>query len=223
MEDALALSRRDLLTGTGKVILVGTALTGVALMVEGCNTSWVQVAINDLPTVINIATSIAGIVALAQSKGTVTAAVSNAIATVTTTIKNGLTSVEGLITSFKNAAASAQAGIVGDIDAGLTALQQNLNTILSTFHVDDVALQATISTGVSLALAAISAVQLLLPVVTPTQTPPAVAARVAPRIAARKAMQAQVTNQIVLPQKEQLRAMYNAVAVFNGYSAYQAA
>jgi hypothetical protein len=135
----------------------------LALLVSGCSTSWVQVAINDAPVVLQIVLSILQIadvaaVPAAQQAGTQAQA--------------DLALLQKYLNDYKSAVANSpeQVAALKDIGAALTAANGDISGILSAVHVKDPSKQAAISAGLGVALSVLLSIESLLPQspVTPT-------------------------------------------------------
>jgi hypothetical protein len=189
------------------------ALSAVVVTEEGCNTQqWLTVLQQDLPVLVQIALSIAGIVGAAKGSGGVDPAIATEIQTASTEVSAGLKAIQDLVASYKTAEASQKQTILGEIIAGLTAVQGNLQEVLSVAHVSNVALQTTISTSIGLALSAVLAILTLMPKVPPQPTPAKVTAR-------RKVSRAGVKATSDRPA-DILKAAFNEVVEEGGYSQY---
>jgi len=181
------------------------AVVPLALSQSACNASWIQTALNDLPVLINIATSILGIVGAAQGQSQIDPALAAQVQTIGAQVKADLQTVQSLVTSYQSAAASAKPGILTTIDVSLSAVQSNLGQLLTAFHVNSAALQATVSTALSLAMATVMAIESLVPP-PPSPTPASQRAHAAGPV---KPMTA-----------SQLRQTFNQIVSANGYSQY---
>ncbi len=169
-----------------------------AMVVTACNTSWISTALADLPVLVQIAENIAAIVAAAQGQSGNTQ-VATQIQTVATTPKTGLETIQALVNSYNAAPAAQKATILGQIDAGLTAVQGNLQQILSAARLLNPQLQATITGIVTLAEGTLLAIQTLVP-----------ATKAGP-----KATQAQP------PSPAALKASYNAIVLQGNLVQYE--
>jgi hypothetical protein len=169
-----------------------------AMITTGCSASWISVAVADLPVLVQIATSILGIVAAAQGKGAVDPAMAAQVQSVGKEVQTDLQNLQALVDAYKAAPAASKPAVLADIQKGLGALQGQLSSVLSAFHVKDAALQATIAGAVGLALSTVLAIQSLLP-----PTPAAKA------LAPVKPLSA-----------SQLKAAYNHNVQANGYGAF---
>jgi hypothetical protein len=156
-----ALDRRQMLTLTTKGAMALAAVGTIPLM-EGCNAQqWIATALADLPTIIQIVTSILGIVAAAR--GTVDPGLLATVTTVGTQVQSDLQLANTLVAGYQTAAASAQPGILGKIDAALTTALNNLNSILVAFRVGNSTLEATIAAALGASITIVLAIQALIP------------------------------------------------------------
>src|SRR6185312_509490 len=148
------MDRRQLLKMSAAASAV-LAVPSVTILTTGCDTSWTQKAIDDIPTISNIVGSILSIVALGNPA--LSPEVASAINAALTAASAALVTLQTLINDYK---ASKDASVLVKIDAALADVQTNLSAVLEVAHVKDPALQATISTGISLAMTVISAIEL---------------------------------------------------------------
>ena len=168
----------------------------VSITVASCNTSWIKTALADLPVLVQIAENIAAIVATAQGQANTQADAQ--IQAVAATAKTGLEAIQALVNSYNSATAGQKATIAGEIDAGLSAVQANLQQILTACRVLNPQLQATITGIVTLAQGTLLAIQTLVP-----------AAKAGPKAV-----------QVRPPSAAALKASYNAIVLQGGYSQY---
>lgn len=77
--------------------------------------------------------------------------------------QTSLVTIKALIDSYKTAAATAQPGILNEIQAGLTALTSQLVPIMSELHITDPASQAKFAAGVAAVTAFITSLITLIP------------------------------------------------------------
>ena len=185
---------------------VGHLAAGAAavIVLEGCAIpNWVNVALNDLPTILNIATTVATIVADAVSGGVLTPAVAAIIATATAAINVAIPIIQKLINDYQ---ANPSASLVTQIKTALLDVQANLGSILTAAHIDNVALRATITTAMGLAIGVVTAILSLLPVATP---------------AAKKAQANAQGNWVKKPvDAPTINSQFNAFLTENGYGKY---
>jgi hypothetical protein len=183
--------------GSGILAIVLSA----ALVGSGCNTNWINTAINDIPVVLQIVTSILSIVAIAEGRGQTDPAMIAEVKNIAVQATNDLTTAQKLINDYKTASAADKPNVLGKIDAALNAAQKDLQGILTAFHVKDTATQTAISAGIGLAVTTVEAIISLLPPAPSTGMPTAMTAKKAP------------------PHKpdkpEDLKAKYNAIVSAN--------
>jgi len=193
------MDRRDFIHKTTIGTLSLASITS-GFMLEGCSTSWITTALNDLPVIVKIATTIATIVADALGGGIISLAIAAAIQTAATAVQTGLALVQQLVKDYQ---AAPNASIIAKIQTALTDVQANLTAILSAAHIDNVALQAVISGAVGLAITVVTALMSLLPSTTTS------GALRAPRAAIKPLTAQQITAQM------------NGILVRDGYGKYE--
>jgi hypothetical protein len=195
------LGRRKFM-GDLTLATVGIASLGTGFVLEGCTTSWIDVALKDLPVIVNIATTVATIVADALSGGVLTPAIAAIISTAATAVNAALTVVSQLVATYQ---ANPSASIITKIQEALTTVQSNLQAILNAAHIDNPALQATITGIIGLALSVVSALISILP---------------APALPA-SASRTTVLHAAKLPSAGQLKSQANSILAANGYAQYE--
>ena len=154
------------------------------LVVSACNLNWINIAIADIPVVLQIVTSVLSIVAIAQGKGQADPNMVAEVQTIAAQAKADLTTAQNLINDYQKASAADKPGILGKIDAALSTAQKDLEGILTTFHVKDTATQTAVAAGIGVALTTVAAIYSLLPPPPPSTTMPT--ASHAPRSAPHK-------------------------------------
>jgi hypothetical protein len=175
----------------------GAAIATVAggmVLTEGCNASqWLQIAINDLPVILQIAESILAIVAaVGGSADPAQLALAEKAAA---EVKTDLLLVQTLLNTYN--ASTDKNTVLQKIDVALLDAQNNLSGIEGALHVTDPKIQASISAGISAALVIVVALETIIPApVTAT--------------ASRKALQASNSNVI------SIKAGYNAALAAAG-------
>lgn len=151
----MKMNRREMLvaTGTGAVAL---ATVGAG---EGCNaTQWITTVLNDLPTVLQVISSIIAIIGAAQ--GSVEAAALAVAQKAAADATAALKAAQAFVTQYQ---ANAQPGLLNQIDDALSTAQAQLGSILGVLHINNQTLQATLAAGIGAALTAIVAIQALVP------------------------------------------------------------
>ena len=84
--------------------------------------------------------------------------------------QTALINIKELIASYQTAAATAQPGILNEIEAGLAALTSNLGPILTSLHITDPNSQAKFTAGVEAVTAFLAALGALIPAVSTATT-----------------------------------------------------
>lgn len=187
------MNRRELLK-IGGLASVATVAISAPVFMTGCTAStWLQIAIADLPTIAKIATTIASIA------GATSPAVAAAIAVGIAAIQTGITLVQQLIADYN---ANPNATIIQKIEAALSDIQSNLGAVLAAAHIENTVLVATITGLVGLAVTAVTAILSLIP-----QTTTSGALR-APRGAIKPLTPAQI------------QAQCNSILIRNGFGSY---
>lgn len=205
------MDRRTFITRTAAVA-AATPFVGLSVApLVGCSTNWIDTAISDIPTAVSIADSVLGIVGLAIGNGTLDASVGAIISGAATTANAGLVTLKALIQDYQ---ASPDASTLQKIDAALTDVRQNLQSILTTAGIKNAALQVTISTAVTLALSALSAIQLLIPIGSSSSATML-------KVSGPRHTQQELITKTHLPSSDNVKTMFNAVAVTQGYGTFQ--
>ncbi|SRR6266403_695784 len=135
------------------------------LVVNGCvvKPEWVKTALDDLPVIIQVVTSVIGMVAAAQSKGQAEPAMVSQMQVISAQVQSDLKLLQSLVNDYQSADAAKKPGILSKADTLLATVQKNLSSLLAAFHVNDVALQTTITSSIGLALTTLLAIQSFLP------------------------------------------------------------
>jgi hypothetical protein len=191
------LTRRALLQKGALATAGAAALSTVTL--EACNAqAWIQTALNDLPTILQIVTSIISIVGAAT--GSADAA---AIAIAQKAAADATAALQAAQNFIQQYQANASAGLLNQIDNALTTAQSQLSSILTALHITNPTLQATIAAAIGSALAIVVYIQSLVP-------PPAVAS------AQRRAIHASANS-----NAGAIKAAYNEAVVAAGSPQFQ--
>lgn len=197
-------NRRNFIRTTALAVAAVSA-TGI---VTGCDTSWINTAIADIPTAISIADSISAIVTLATGTSIITPAIAAVIEVSATAIKAGLSELQTLINTYQS---SKDTTTLGKIDDTLTQLASDLSGLLSQFSFADQNTKTVLTTAATLLLSVINALQLLVP-------PSATSLATHPF---RRVAPAALKSKPVLPSKEQIQTLFNSTAVLTGYASVQ--
>jgi hypothetical protein len=84
--------------------------------------------------------------------------------------QSALINIKALIASYQTAAATAQPGILNEIQAALSALTSNLGPILTSLHITDPTSQAKFTAGVEAVTAFLASLAALIPAVASATT-----------------------------------------------------
>lgn len=134
------------------------------MVLSGCNAAWVQTALNDLPVLIQMATSIASLVAVVKTAQPPSQQELYAIQNIGVQGTNGLKVIQALYNSYKSANSTTT---LADIQAACTALNSNLAQLLTTAQIKDQALLARVTAAVMLITSTVNTFASLIPA-TPT-------------------------------------------------------
>ena len=153
-------------------ILCGSLAIGTVTL-GGCNSTQVEADIQKvialLPTAVQIAGSILNIVAAAEGNSAPSATVLATVKNASGQVQSDLTLANSLVAQYQTDLASAPAGVLGQIYAGVADAQQNIGAILSAVHVGN----ATVVAAVNSAIASVQTVILALIAVLPAPVPAA--------------------------------------------------
>lgn len=196
-------SRREfvghLAAGAATVVLT----TGTVASLEGCNFDWIQTAINDLPTIISVVTTVASIVATASGGGALTPAIAAIIDTASKAAVVALNLAKQLIADYQ---ANPSATTLEKIKTALLDVQSQLGQILDASHVFNIALRTIVTTGLGVAITVLTQIMSLIPAHTAAST---------------KAQATQVSKTALKPwNSKQVVVAFNQFAVANGYGQY---
>lgn len=207
------LTRRQFATRGLTLTAAATAAlaSGVVISSTACSTSWIEVAVQDLPKISDILTTVLSLVTLADPG--LSTAVVETIKIAVTTAQGALTTIAALIQSYSSQPSST---VIQKIDAALTSVQQNLSGILAAGHIDNAALQATISVGISLAIVVVQGIQALIP----ASSAAGLTSSLSPKVL-RAGVKSRLSTDVKLLTADQIQASFNVVLVAAGYSTHQ--
>jgi len=150
--------RRDLLKAT--LALSMLAATGT---VVGCNAAqWLANLQKYLPVLLQIALSIAQVIASAAGRGAITSRLASEMQRIFKMVSDDLVLLQSLVSQYN--VAPDKTALYDKIQVLLGVVQTNLQAILVAFHVSDTALQTLVSTAVGAAVATVMAILALMPV-----------------------------------------------------------
>lgn len=137
------------------------AICYVAFLVVGCSAAWLSAVSALLPALQAAVTAAISFVIALEGK-TVSAAVSQAIQKIGVDIATEITNVQTIIADAKNA---ADPTVIGQVQAVFQSILSNLNGILSGLSITDSATVSKLTSLIGLAVAAVTAILGLIPVV----------------------------------------------------------
>lgn len=159
----------------------------LTITLAACSTQWIGEAEQVVAALIPAATNIVALVAALQGKS-VSAADLQTIQNAGAQAGAGLQLVQSLITAYQKADATAQPGIMNQIQTAIGAVQANLQGLLPALHVQDAATQAKITAMVGIVLSEVQSLAAIVPLVTAKASPMMTA-----RVAAQTKKQAPLT------------------------------
>lgn len=141
-------------------------LACVFAMSTGCSTGWISQAEEIVAVIIPATTNIVTLVEALQGK-TVSAADLQLIQSVGTQANADLQLISSLIAAYNQAEASAQPGILNEIQTVANTIQSNLSGLLPALHITDVATQVKITAIVGLIVSEVQSLIAIVPLVDP--------------------------------------------------------
>jgi len=199
---SIALPRREFIGHLTKAAAV-SALTAEALTLEACNYDWLTTAVNDLPTIVQVVTTIATIVADAAGGGVVTPAI---LAIINTAAQAATVALNLAIQLVKDYQANPSATVLEKIKTALLDVQSDIGQILDASHVFNIALRAVISTAIGVAITVLTQIMSLIPANTS---------------AVKSTQVSQVKKSAIKPwNKNEIVTAFNNFASDNGYGKY---
>jgi hypothetical protein len=145
-------------------LLVGT------LTLTACSTAWIgeaeQIVAALIPAVANLVTLVAAL----EGKS-ISAADLQTIQNAGAQAGADLQLLQSLIGEYEKADASAQPGLLNQIEAAMSAVQLTLNGLLPALHITDVAAQAKITAVVGLLISEVESMAAIVPLVNPGASP----------------------------------------------------
>jgi hypothetical protein len=149
-----------------------------------CSTAWIGQAEEIVAALIPAASNLVALVAALEGKS-VSAADLQRIQSAGTQAGADLQLIQSLIAEYQKADASAQPGILNQIQVAINTVQSNLNALLPALHIQDAATQAKITAVVGIVLSEVQSLAAIVPLVNPSQ--PTLAAQTAARVGHPKA------------------------------------
>ena len=136
----------------------------LTVTLTACSTAWIGQAEEVVAALIPAATNIVALVAALQGKS-VSAADLQTIQSAGTQAGADLQLIQALITAYQTADATAQPGILNQIQTAIGAVQANLQGLLPALHIQDAATQTKIAAVIGLVLSEVQSLAAILPIV----------------------------------------------------------
>lgn len=146
-----------------KLLAVALCFT---MFATGCSTAWISQAEEIIAAVIPATTNIVTLVEALQGKS-ISAADLQLIQNAGTQANSDLQLISSLITAYNQAEASAQPGILNQIQTVANTVQSNLSALLPALHITDQATQAKITAIVGLVVSEVQSLIAIVPLVDP--------------------------------------------------------
>ncbi len=162
-----------------RVALAGVLCLTIAL--TGCSTAWIGEAEQVVAALIPAAANIIALVAAMQGKG-VSAADLQTIQSAGSQAGADLQLVQSLIAVYQKADATAQPGILNQIQAAIGAIQSSLQGLLPALHIQDTATQTKITAVVGIVLSEVQSLAAIVPLVSANAEARTLAAKNAARM-----------------------------------------
>lgn len=148
--------------GLGRAVLALVLCLTITL--AGCSTSWISEAEEIVGALIPAASNLIALVAAMQGKS-VSASDLATIQNAGTQAGADLQLIQSLITAYQQADASAQPGILNQIESAIQAVQGLLQGLLPALHIKDAATQAKVTAVVGIVLSEVQSLAALVPIV----------------------------------------------------------
>jgi hypothetical protein len=136
----------------------------LAIALAGCSTAWIGQAEEIVAALVPAAANLVALVAALQGK-TVSTADMQTIQNAGAQVGVDLQLVQSLIAAYQKADATAQPGILNQIESAINAAQGNLQGLLPALHITDAATQAKITAVVGILLSEVQALAAVVPLV----------------------------------------------------------
>jgi hypothetical protein len=154
----------------------------LTIALAGCSTNWIGEAEQVVAAMIPATTNIIALVAALQGK-TVSATDLQTIENAGTQAGADLQLIQALITAYQTADATAQPGILNEIQTAIGAVEANLQGLLPALHIKDAATQAKIAAVIGIVLSEVQSLAAIVPLVSGNgAATPTLAAKSAARV-----------------------------------------
>jgi len=154
--------------GMGKVWLA--AVVCGTMMWTGCSTAWIGEAEQIVGALIPAVGNLVALVATLQGKS-VSAADVQTIESAGAQAGEDLQLMQSLITAYQKADASAQPGLLNQIQVAMSAVQATLNGLLPALHIEDAATQTKVAAVIGILLSEVESVAAIVPLASANASP----------------------------------------------------
>jgi hypothetical protein len=145
-------------------LLIGT------LTLTACSTAWISEAEQIVAALVPAMANLLTLVATLEGKN-ISAADLQTIQSAGAQAGADLQLLQSLVGEYEKADASAQPGLLNQIQAAMSAVQLTLNGLLPALHITDVATQAKITALVGLLISEVESMAAVVPLVNPGASP----------------------------------------------------
>jgi hypothetical protein len=145
-------------------LLIGT------LTLTACSTAWISEAEQIVAALVPAMANLLTLVATLEAKN-ISAADLQTIQSAGAQAGADLQLLQSLVGEYEKADASAQPGLLNQIQAAMSAVQLTLNGLLPALHITDVATQAKITALVGLLISEVESMAAVVPLVNPGASP----------------------------------------------------
>jgi hypothetical protein len=149
--------------------LIAMVLT-VTLMLTACSTAWIGEAEQIVEALIPAVANLVTLVTTLQGKSVTTTDL-QMIQNAGAEAGADLQLMQSLINQYQKADATAQPGLLNQIQAAMNAVQATLNGLLPALHIKDAATQAKITAVVGLLISEVESMAAIVPLVNPSASP----------------------------------------------------
>ena len=205
---------RRMFAQSSVVSLAAVAVTASGM--TGCSTTWIDVALKDLPVIVSIANTLVSVIGEATGNAVLSAAASAAITEAAQIFSTDIGVLQDAINAYQS---SASASTLTKAIAALDAVQADATKIIAALPINVPALASVLTAGIGTVVSLLAAIESLLP----TTTTPAVAAvlgSVKRSVTIPVASRVAVTG-VTLPDAQTLKSQFNSVLSVYGYGGHQ--
>jgi hypothetical protein len=145
-------------------------LLGCTMMLASCSTAWIGEAEQIVATLIPATANLVTLVATLQGGG-ISAADAQTIQSAGAQAGADLQLMQSLIAEYQKADASAQPGLLNQIESAMSEVQTTLTSLLPALHIKDATTQAKIAAVIGVLLSEVQSVAAIVPLVSVSASP----------------------------------------------------